>query len=149
MRHLLVDKILSWSPQQRIRGVKAVSFEEYSIRQPLGYEPALPESLAAGAILELGNWLTILSSDYTQLAWVLEIEQCTLTHSPGPGDHMLIEVQMHQEDHEHVSFTGTASIGGHEAIRIDNWRCQMLPLHEHCDADDLRALYGQIGEGGA
>ena len=40
MRHRLVDKILSWSPKGCIRGVKAVSFEEYSIRQPLGYERA-------------------------------------------------------------------------------------------------------------
>ena len=149
MRHLLVDKILSWSPQQRIRGVKAVSFEEYSIRQPLGYEPALPESLAAGAILELGNWLTILSSDYTQLAWVIDIEHCTLTHSPGPGEHMLIDVRMLRFDHDQASFTGTASIGQREVIRISNWRSQVLPLQDYCDADDLRALYGQIGEGGA
>jgi hypothetical protein len=55
MKFRMVDRILSWEPETRIRGVKTVSFEEYCLRSPLGYEERLPESLLVESLFQLGN----------------------------------------------------------------------------------------------
>ena len=64
MKFRLVDKITSWAPWQHIRGVKAVSFEEYSLKESFGETPRLPEMLLLESFLQLGNWLVVLSSDF-------------------------------------------------------------------------------------
>ena len=63
MKFRLVDRILDWEPRRVIRGVKAVSFEEYELKRAWGDEPCLPESLVLESLLQLGNWLVIRSSD--------------------------------------------------------------------------------------
>ena len=146
MRYRLADKIFTWAPWRHLRGIKAASFEEYSLREALGYEPALPESLAIGAMLEMGNWLTILSSDFAQMAWTIEIEECRFERVPGPGESLLIDVEMLERTSEHAVFSGRATIESQEALWINSWRAQLLPLDAHYDSSDLRVLYSQITE---
>ena len=70
MKLRMVDRILDWKPRRSIVGVKAVSFEEYSLKSPWGRKAALPESLLVEALFQLGNWLIMLSSDFTQMGLV-------------------------------------------------------------------------------
>lgn len=117
------------------------------MRQPLGYEAALPESLAIGAVLEMGNWLSIVSSDYEQMAWALELEACQIIRVPQPGERLVITVEMLDRSREQVRFRGRATIAGEEALRLDSWIASLRPLAEYYDAGDLRVLCGQITEG--
>jgi len=55
MKFRLVDKIVAWSPYQRISGIKAVSFEEYCLKEAFGDEPRLPETFAAGKFFATGQ----------------------------------------------------------------------------------------------
>lgn len=146
MKHRLADKILSFAPWRSIRGVKAVSFEEYTLREKLGYEPAMPESLAIGAMLEMGNWLTILSSDFAQMAWPVEIDDCQLHQVPRPGESLLIGVELLDRSDRYASFRGRATIERTDAILIDSWRAELVPLDSYCDAADLRVLLSELTE---
>ena len=62
----MVDRILAWQPRRSIRGVKLVSFEEYQLKEPLADEPCLPESLLVESLFQLGAWLVVLSSEFTE-----------------------------------------------------------------------------------
>ncbi len=74
-----MDKITSWSPHEQITGVKAVSFEEYCLKERLGDEARLPETLLLESFLQLGNWLILLSSDFNHLGMVVRISEVRFT----------------------------------------------------------------------
>ena len=83
MKLRLVDKIFAWSPYQSISGLKAVSFEEYCLKEAFGDEARLPESLLLESFLQLGNWLLLLSSDYNQIGMVSRRCAFTLFFRPA------------------------------------------------------------------
>ena len=56
MKFRMVDRIVEWRARERIRGVKAVSFEEYCVRSPLGFDERLPESLVLESIFQKRSW---------------------------------------------------------------------------------------------
>ena len=67
MKFRMVDRIIDFVPQKSIRGVKTVSFEEYQLKSAFGGEPSLPETLIMESLFQLGNWLIMLSSDFSQI----------------------------------------------------------------------------------
>ena len=75
MKFRMVDRILAWEARRMIRGIKTVSFEEYELKERLGDEPCLPESLLMESLFQLGNWLVILSSDFSQMGMVVRLEE--------------------------------------------------------------------------
>ena len=75
MKFRMVDRILAWEPRTRIRGIKTVSFEEYNCKAAFGGDACLPESLLIESLFQLGNWLIMLSSDFTQMGLVVRIER--------------------------------------------------------------------------
>ena len=68
MKFRMVDRILAWQPRRSIRGLKVASFEEYQLKEPLADEPCLPETLLVESLFQLGNWLVVLTSDFTEMA---------------------------------------------------------------------------------
>lgn len=145
MKYRLVDKIIAFSSGESIRGIKAVSFEEYSLRAQLGMEPDLPQSLALGALLELGSWLVMLSSDFSQMAWTSQIDQCRFTRPVRPGQTLTLHVALLARDGTDLAFSGHASVGDAEALHINQWRASSLPLSDYHDPADLRVLASEIG----
>ena len=85
MKFRLVDKITSWAPWQSITGIKAVSFEEYSLKEAFGEQPRLPEMLLLESFLQLGNWLILLSSDFQQMGMVVRISEVRFHDYLLPG----------------------------------------------------------------
>ena len=92
MKFRLVDKILGWSPYERITGIKAVSFEEYCLKKPFGDEARLPETLLLESFLQLGNWLILLSSDFARMGMVIRITEVRFDGYLLPGQQVRMEV---------------------------------------------------------
>jgi 3-hydroxymyristoyl/3-hydroxydecanoyl-(acyl carrier protein) dehydratase len=144
MKFRMVDRILGWEPRRWIRGVKTVSFEEYQLRQRLGDEACLPESLVLESLFQLGNWLMILSSDYARMGVVVQFDEARFLNRLRPGCRLLMEVNVHRWREDGMILDGQAD-DGRQSI-VTGRRCLAVPvaLEDYYDPEDLRVLFSEI-----
>jgi 3-hydroxyacyl-[acyl-carrier-protein] dehydratase len=146
MKFRLVDKITSWSPYQRITGVKAVSFEEYCLKDSFGDEPRLPETLLLESFLQLGNWLILLSSDFRQTGMVARISEVQFQGFLLPGQRVRMEVVVARRREDGLELAGEGRVNGRTIIRGLGCLAVPVPSAELVDPDDLRVLFSEIYE---
>ncbi len=149
MKFRMVDRILAWEPRRTIRGIKAVSFEEYELRAQLHDEPCLPESLLLEALFQLGNWLVVLSTDYTQMGLVVQWEEMRFLDRLRPGRRLQMEVVVRTWRDDGILLDGLAADG--QATIAAGRRCLAVPvpLADYHDPEDLRVLFSEIHRGEA
>ena len=146
MKLRMVDRILDWAPWRCIRGVKAVSFEEYSLKQPFGEAPRLPETLVLASLFHLGNWLITLSSDFSLMGIVGTAGEVRFASPVGPGERMLMEVTVERRRRDGLLLSGVGRVGSREVASGAGWLVIPVPLTDFHDPDDLRTLYSEIGQ---
>ncbi|MGA2240596.1 MAG: hypothetical protein ABSH11_00950 [Verrucomicrobiota bacterium] len=146
MKFRLVDKIIAWSPYQRISGVKAVSFEEYCLKESFGDEPRLPETLLLESFLQLGNWLILLSSDFKETGMVVRISEVRFHGFLLPGRQLRMEVTLAHRREDGFELSGEGRVDGRTIIT--GLRCLAVPVPaaEYVNPDDLRVLFSEIYE---
>ncbi len=148
MKFRLVDKITSWAPWQNITGIKAVSFEEYSLREAFGEEPRLPELLTLESLLQLGNWLIMLSSDFQQMGSVARISEVRFGDHLLPGQSLQLEVRLARRREDGFELDGEGLVQGRSVISGLGCLASPVSLAEYQDPADLRILFSEIYEAG-
>ena len=146
MKFRLVDKILSWTPHERIVGVKAVSFEEYSLKEAFGDEPRLPETLLLESFLQLGNWLILLSSDFQQMGMVVRIAEVRFHEALRPGQQLQMEVKLARQREDGFELSGEGRVNGRPVITGLGCLATPAPAADYVNPDDLRVLFSEIYE---
>lgn len=146
MKFRLVDKILVWSPYKCITGIKAVSFEEYCLKEALGDEARLPETLLLESFLQLGNWLILLSSDFARMGMVIRINEVRFDGYLLPGQQVRMEVAMSREREDGFEFSGRGHVNGRSVIRGSGCLAVPVPATEYVQPDDLRVVFSEIYE---
>ena len=153
MKFRMVDRILDWERARRIRGVKGVSFEEYSLKDPFGGGERLPEMLLLESFFQLGNWLIVLSTDFTRMGIVIRMGRVRFEGSLGPGETMTLEVRARRWREDAILFDGLSRVGARRIASGEGCLAVPVPLERFCDPADLRILFGEIhrpeGRGGA
>lgn len=144
MKFRMVDQIVAWEKDRGIRGVKAVSFEEYTLKTPLGDPERLPESLVLESACQLASWLMVLSSDFIQMGQMIGIEQAEFTDALRPGERLDLTVRVRGMDDESILLDGVGHARTRQIVRIDGLRMSRLPLAGYQDANDLRVLCSEI-----
>jgi 3-hydroxymyristoyl/3-hydroxydecanoyl-(acyl carrier protein) dehydratase len=144
MKFRMVDRIVAWQARQSIRGVKGVSFEEYELRGAMGDEPCLPESLVIESLLQLGNWLVILSSDFTEMALIFRIEEVRFHDRLRPGQSLVGEVRVGSYRPDGILFDGCARVGREVIAEGRGCLASPVPLAEFHDPEDVRVLFSEI-----
>ena len=144
MKFRMVDRISAWEPRQVIHGIKAVSFEEYELREPLGYEPYLPESLILESLFQLANWLVILSTDYEQMCIGAQWDEVRFFDTLRPGSRMVMKVAVSGWRDDSVIVNGTVSNGRKTVVTVRRCLAAFVPLADYYDPDDLRVLFSEI-----
>lgn len=140
----MVDKIIEYQSHKSIRGIKTVSFEEYQLKSRFDNEPGLPESLMMESLFQLGNWLIMLSSDFTQMGMLVRINEAQFHKQLSPGENMLMEVQIQSYRDDGILFNGSAK--ANENIILSGNGCLATPveLAEYYNPDDLKVLFSEI-----
>ncbi len=146
MKWRLVDHIVSWSPYVRIRGLKAVSFEEYSLKEALGDESRLPESLLLESLFQLGNWLIMLSSDFTLMGIVTRMSSVRFEQSLRPGQRLEMEVRLERQREDGFEFSGHGRADGHVVITGSGCLAVPVPLRDFANPEALRVLFSEISQ---
>ena len=144
MRFRMIDRIDAYEARRSIRGAKVVSFEEYSLRTALGCEPSLPESLLLESLFQLGNWLIVLSSDFTQMGLVIRTGAIEFIEQVGPGRRIDSTITVKHYRDDGISFDGEARVGDRVVVRGESCVAIPAPLSDYCDPDDLRVLFSEI-----
>jgi len=144
MKFRMVDRILAWQPRHMIRGVKAVSFEEYQLRRPLGDEPCLPESLLVESLFQLGNWLVMLSSDFGQMGVVLRFEEVRFFGRLRPGRHLRMEAVARSWREDGMLLDGQGWDETQTILAGRGCLAMPVPLADYGDPADLRVLFSEI-----
>jgi 3-hydroxymyristoyl/3-hydroxydecanoyl-(acyl carrier protein) dehydratase len=144
MKFRLIDKILSWTPYKSISGIKAVSFEEYQLKESFGDEARLPEMLLLESVLQLGNWLILLSSDFTRMGMVAKLGRVCFHDFLRPGQQLRVTVNLLQQDAHGFVFSGQGAVADRKVI--SGLRCLAIsvPAHEYVNPDDMRVLFSEI-----
>ena len=144
MRFRMIDRIRTYEARRSIRGAKAVSFEEYFLRTALGAEASLPESLLLESLFQLGNWLIVLSSDFTQMGLVIRTGRVEFFEPAGPGQRVDATVIVKHYRDDGICFDGEAKVGDRVVVRGASCLAVPAPLADYCDPDDLRVLFSEI-----
>jgi 3-hydroxymyristoyl/3-hydroxydecanoyl-(acyl carrier protein) dehydratase len=144
MKFRLVDKIVSWSAWQNITGIKAVSFEEYLLKEPFGDNPRLPEMLLLESFLQLGNWLIMLSTDFQQMGKVARISEVQFHDSLLPGQRVQLEVSLLRQRDDGVELCGQGKVGERTIISGTGCVAALAPLADYQNPDDMRVLYSEM-----
>jgi 3-hydroxymyristoyl/3-hydroxydecanoyl-(acyl carrier protein) dehydratase len=145
MKFRMVDKILEWEAYRSIRGVKAVSFEEYESKKPLGGNARLPESLLLESLFQMGNWLIVLSSDFQRMGIVKEFGSVQFAGELRPGKRLSIDVQVKEHDERRFVFDAQGSDGSKHIVQAEGCIFELALLTDYYNPDDLRVLYSEIG----
>jgi len=144
MKFRMIDQILAWEANRSIRGVKSVSFEEYSMRAPLGERECLPESLVLGGFCQLASWLVVLSSKFADMGQMAGLERVAFGSSLGPGERMSISVRVRGSEEGMTFFDGVGQAGSRPVLQVEGLQLVHVPLEKYQDANDLRVLFSEI-----
>ncbi len=144
MKFRLVDKITAWAPWQQIRGIKAVSFEEYSLKASFGDTPRLPEMLLLESFLQLGNWLVVLSSDFQQRGMAARISEVRFHDALLPGQSLRLEVHLTRRHDDGFELAGEGQVEGRRVISGAGCLASVACLADYQSAEDMRVLFSEI-----
>jgi len=146
MKFRFVDKITAWAPHQSIRGIKAVSFEEYNLKAAFGDEPRLPETLLLESFLQLGNWLILLSSNFKDIGMVVRISEVRFDGYLLPGQRLEMQVTLARRREMGFELAGEGRVQGRTIISGLGCLAVPVPAAELLNPDDLRVLFSEIYE---
>jgi 3-hydroxymyristoyl/3-hydroxydecanoyl-(acyl carrier protein) dehydratase len=144
MKFRMVDRIVEFVSGVSISGTKMVSFEEYELRSVFGDQPCLPESLIMESLFQLGNWLIILTSDFSQMGLVIRTNEIQFERPLGPGESMLMYVQVRRYRDDGIVFDGQALVGQRVIARGNGCLAVPAALTEYYDPEDLKVLFSEI-----
>ena len=144
MKFRMVDRILAWDARRSIAGVKALSFEEYSLRSAWGDPAALPESLLMECLFQLGNWLIVLSSDFTRMGLLVRVEEVCFHEALRPGQSLRMDVEVTSYRGDGIAFNGVATAAGREIAAGRGCLATPVALDAFQNPADLKVLFSEI-----
>jgi 3-hydroxymyristoyl/3-hydroxydecanoyl-(acyl carrier protein) dehydratase len=144
MKFRMVDRIVDFEGKRSIRGVKTVSFEEYELKSALGDEAHLPETLLMEGLFQLGNWLIMLSSDFSQMGLLIRINSADFLDRVRPGQSVAFEATVRSYRSDGILFDGTAHVDSKIIAAGRGCLAAPVALENYYDPDDLRVLFSQI-----
>jgi 3-hydroxyacyl-[acyl-carrier-protein] dehydratase len=144
MKFRMVDRIIDFQAKRRISGIKSLSFEEYELKSAFADQPHLPETLIMESLFQLGNWLIILSSDFSQMGLLVRTNEVRFLEPLRPGQSLLMEAEVRIYRSDGIVFDGRAIV--EQEVIATGKGCLAVPveLKDYYDPNDLRVLFSQI-----
>jgi 3-hydroxyacyl-[acyl-carrier-protein] dehydratase len=148
MRFLLVDRIVRWSPEGVIHGVKNVAMTEDVLEHHFPGRPVMPGSLLLEALVQLAGWLEAASSDFESWFLVDRVHRCGFYDFALPGDQVELEVHATGPAVDgRRGYRGSGSAAGNKRISAD-FEGRLFDLAELEDPEAQRRLFESLtGEG--
>ena len=121
MRYLMIDRVLEWTPFERVVAAKNVSLESDVLEHHFPGFPLFPGALTAEAMAQAAGYLimrSLLEEKGVQHAAALSvIERLHLRRPVYPGDQLRIAIEVTDWRLATVRVTAHATVDGHSTAR--------------------------------
>lgn len=118
MRFHLVDRIVEWVPEKRIRAVKALSLAEEYLADHFPTFPVMPGVLMVEALVQAGAWLVRASREFAPTVVVLrEARNVVYGNFVAPGSRLETEVTVDEWIEGGVRIRGVGRVDGGTAVK--------------------------------
>lgn len=140
MRWRLLDRVSRLDDWAFAQGTKAVSFEEYCLREPFGREGTLPETMVLESCVELLRWLVAHSSDFTLTCALAEVSGYEVAGEAGMGDCLHVEATI--RDRQEFSLLADCKVTvADRLIAQGTVRVALLPMAGSFDVAWMRGRW--------
>jgi 3-hydroxyacyl-[acyl-carrier-protein] dehydratase len=117
---LLVDRVIELEPNQRIRAIKNVTFNEPFFEGHFPGHPVMPGVLVLEALAQVGGLLTQLSlanaaDKEEKLFYLVKIDNARFSRMVVPGDQLDMEVVLKRTIRNMAQYDCVARVDGKEA----------------------------------
>ncbi|MCX8043170.1 MAG: beta-hydroxyacyl-ACP dehydratase [Desulfobacterota bacterium] len=141
MRCLLVDKIISCEPGKHITGIKNVTMSENFLQDHFPGFPVMPGMLQLEAVAQLASWLAFATSKGINKAALLSVASIKFKEFIVPGDQMLIQVALTQQDENGMVCNATIRVGETVKTEIRTIRLAYEAVAEREAPDEAQAYF--------
>lgn len=118
MKFTLLDRIVEFSPRERITALKTVSLAEEYLADHFPTFPVLPGVLMLQALVEAGSWIVREAEGFTADPILLrEAKNVTYKSFVKPGQTLRLEVSCARVDASGGEFSGIGYCEEREAVR--------------------------------
>jgi 3-hydroxyacyl-[acyl-carrier-protein] dehydratase len=141
MRYLLVDRILEWTPDRSITGIKNITMSEDFLEHHFPRYPVMPGVLILEAMAQLAGWLVAVSSDFESWALLQRVRQGKFYEFALPGDQVRLEVEAVPSEEEGLrAFRGVAKVG-ETRNAVAEFETRLVPLSDLESPLEYRVLF--------
>ena len=111
---LLVDRILEYTPGERIVGLKNVTFNEPYFMGHFPDHPIMPGVLIVEAMAQAGGLLILedVEDPSSKLVYFMSMDDVKFRRPVVPGDQLIFEVKMVQRRSSTAKVHGVGSVDG-------------------------------------
>ena len=116
---ILVDRILSLTPGEKIIGLKNVTINEPFFQGHFPGSPIMPGVLIVEAMAQTGGVLAVASSDQKErgaLMFFMGLDQVKFRKPVVPGDQLIMELEIIKKRSKIMKLAGTAKVDGEIAV---------------------------------
>ncbi len=140
VRYLLVDRVLDWTANERIRGIKNVAMTEDFLEFHFPGNPVMPGVLTIEALVQLAGWLCAASSDFK--GWFLpsSVDNCKFYGLAMPGDQLELTVEAVSYGADKAAFKGVGTVMGKKKA-VAQFSGDIVRLDEIGDAQKERRFF--------
>jgi 3-hydroxyacyl-[acyl-carrier-protein] dehydratase len=143
MRFHLIDRVDCLVPRQSVHARKLTSHLETYWRDD-GQGPTMPPSLVLEALCQAGTWLIMCSTDLSQRAALLSIDEVSFGEVVRPGDVLDLHGTVESFSTETAVLCGRVTVGGRTALEASSIMCALLPTADLEDTEPLERMRRQL-----
>jgi 3-hydroxyacyl-[acyl-carrier-protein] dehydratase len=117
MRFELIDRIISVTPGESLRAVKALSLAEEYLQDHFPGRPVMPGVMMVEAMVEACAWMVRMETDFAPTVVLLkEARKVVYGQFVRPGDLLVVDVELQKLENGRAHFMGRAAVNGQTVV---------------------------------
>jgi UDP-3-O-[3-hydroxymyristoyl] N-acetylglucosamine deacetylase / 3-hydroxyacyl-[acyl-carrier-protein] dehydratase len=117
---LLVDRIMEMEPGKRAVGLKNLTMNELFFQGHFPGRPIMPGVLMIEAMAQVGGVLLKTSAEHRDhIGLFMSVNNAKFRRTAGPGDQLIMEVEVVRDRTRMASIRGVASVAGQPVVEAD------------------------------
>lgn len=141
MRYFLIDHILEWKSEEKIKGIKNVAMSEDFLEFHFPKNPIMPGVLLLEAFVQLAGWLEAASSDFNNWFLINKVNKSNFYGFAYPGDQVELVLESTSETNSSVrTYKGIGTVGGKKIIKSE-FEGKIIPLSEIENTDEQKRFF--------